>query len=152
MYLGGHHSGHGGPCHKAWCCHFLGISTVIHGGLSSLKDLATAMKPDSGICFCATLMVVWGVCHLSMIELFLQSQVVVFVLRDRAPWCHFPVHWVKIFGAPLVLAGDMAFTIEGMMGPLVHPLLLANEKEPQGWAPLFWLWLLSHMALGSSGF
>ena len=37
------------------------------------------------------------------------------------------------------------------MGPLVHPLLLVNKKESQGLALLFWLWLLSHVALGSSG-
>ena len=45
----------------------------------------------------------------------------------------------------------MAFAIKGMVGPLVHPLLLANKKEPQGQALLFQLQLLSHVASGSSG-
>ena len=98
-----------------------GISTVIYGGLSSLNDWAISAKPGGGVSSWETGL--HGGIFLCWVKIF------------AAIW-----HWL-----------EMVFSIDGMMGPLVHSLLLANKKEPWEWALIFWPQLLSHLALGSSG-
>ena len=138
------------PTIKPGAAIFQGILTVIHGGLFSLNGLATAVKQYGGVCFCATLMIVCGgLLSLNEWAISVKPGGGVHFWETELPCCIF-LHWLKIFGAPWLWL-ETTLTIKGMMGPLVHSLLLANEKEPQEWALLFQLWLLSHMTSGSSG-